>query len=164
MDIDLRLQNWGRCVREVPHFGHCFSIEYRYKAPPQPPMSVVLAEWLYERGMCSAKDVQDAYQSRTMARYEAPDRRDGETIEKAWRTVPNKSCKAILKLWYVKRRQPAYIARRLRVDFDRELMMGQAAIEIELLKTVPHSAFYSAKLPINTWSNQSTFCTALTGA
>ena len=132
MDINDRLHNWGRCVRDTQRQGHCYSIEYRYKPKPQPPMTVKLAEWLYERGMASATDVQDAYQTRQNARYAPPDWLDGETIEKAWKGMPSASCKALLRMYYVKRKPPAWISRGLSVDFDRELMVAQAAIQIEL--------------------------------
>jgi hypothetical protein len=95
-------------------------------------MTVKLAEWLFERGMASATDVQNAYETRQNARYAPPDREDGQVVEKAWISVPSESCKALLRMFYVKRRQPHYIARRLKVEFDKELMVAQAAIVIEL--------------------------------
>lgn len=130
-----RLINWGRVTRQIPRLGHCLSIEYRFRAPA-PDLTPTLAAWLYERGLCSEDEVDNAYQRRHKARGEAPDIEDAWIVESAWRSIPTRSCKALLAMFYVKRRQPAYIARRLKVDFDRELMVSQGAIASELEKLV----------------------------
>ena len=131
LDLSVRLINWGRCQRVYTQRAHCFSIEYMFRAP-NPDLTPNLAAFLYERGLCTESEVETAYQTRQNARHDAQDLRDADTIEAAWRTIPDWNCKALLRLFYVKRRPPARIAQRLHVDFDRELWVAQAALSIEL--------------------------------
>lgn len=132
MDIDQRLINWGRYWRDRARRSHCYSIEHRFKSPPEPEISAGLADWLYARGMISDAEREKALEGRYQARVGAPDADDAYLIELAWIHVPHETSKEFLRLVYVKRKPAWYVCRKLKVDFGRELMLSHAAIEIEL--------------------------------
>ena len=102
--IHQRLVNWGNWARDKVHYGHCMSIEHRYRSPqcwyppePRPP----------EPNLFEALDV-----------------------ERVMRFLPSKHREALV-LRYVCRMTPEGVRRKLRVPLeDLWLLLDAASVMV----------------------------------
>lgn len=115
-ELESRLENWGRVMRDSWRQGCCRSIEHRY---------------VPERGI-------EAMESRQSPRP-VLNRKDADLIEEAWRTIYFRRDKQVLKLAYVWRAPADFICRRLAIEVGQDgvgyqlaLAKAQRAIKREL--------------------------------
>jgi hypothetical protein len=157
--LEPRLVNWGRVYRDrikrepFSSAAPCKSIEHRYRIPPQPQLSKPMLDKLMVWGHINRYQYDQAILSLSRARQEGPDEADAALVEEAWSHIPVNDYQAILSLFYVKKRPPWYIERRLRLadGFDFGLMYAHIAIDRELgnLDSIPLSYVHSKTNGIN---------------
>lgn len=105
-ELESRLENWGKVMRDGFHKGHCRSIEYRYT-----PERIVGESW----------DTRQAPKP-------SLDHRDAATIEEAWRKVHIRRDQQVLKLAYVWRAPSGFICRRLSIENGKDGVGYQLAL------------------------------------
>lgn len=96
--IEDRLWNWGAVMRVGRHKGHCFSAEHWY---------------VRERAAI------DDWEERRVPKMMPLQVLDADVVEAAWRSIPEKKQKQVLKLTYVNQAPPRFICLRIGIRDDR---------------------------------------------